>query len=197
MRNDVLRSDLRGASVVTTPGRPGGERAHVTSTMGQRRPGRGQISRHSEPLSYTTLIDEWPLWCDDPQNRSKWEHGNRISIYLFLRTYSRVTSNWVWKGFIPVWQRQPFPFIYAETDFRQTGSAMTSLCVRDRPGQVWARFRSLWMQICFINISAIVSCLLSLNWNWIPTLRDSWANLYLQRFLLRFNLVQLENAKLL
>ena len=106
MRNDVLRSDLRGASVVTTPGRPGGERAHVTSTMGQRRPGRGQISRHSEPLSYTTLIDEWPLWCDDPQNRSKWEHGNRISIYLFLRTYSRVTSNWMWKGFIPVWQRR-------------------------------------------------------------------------------------------
>ena len=27
---------------------------------------------------------------------SLWEH----------RTYSRVTSNWMWKGFIPVWQRR-------------------------------------------------------------------------------------------
>ena len=113
MRNDGLRSDLAALVWWQHPVTPGvhnqrGERrgAHVTSTMGGGSEGRGEIARHSEPLSYTTLIDEWPLWCDDPQNRSKWEHGNRISIYLFLRTYSRVTSNWMWKGFIPVWQRR-------------------------------------------------------------------------------------------
>ena len=82
MRNDVMCSGQICAALVwwQHPAAPG-ERGHTSPAQWVRGGrGHGQISRHSEPLSYTTLIDEWPLWCDDPQNRTKWEHENWISL---------------------------------------------------------------------------------------------------------------------
>ena len=110
MRNDGLRSDLRGASVVTTPGRPGGVRGTRHQHNGSEE--AGAMGKYPGIASlYLTQL--WSMNDHyDVMTLKIEQSGNMRTEYLLtllwcqIIIYSRVTSNWMSKGFIPFWQRR-------------------------------------------------------------------------------------------
>ena len=102
---DVLRSDLRGASVVTTPGTPGGVRGTRHQHNGSEE--AGAMGKYPGIVSlYLTQL--WSMNDHyDVMTLKIEQSGNMRTEYLCqIIIYSRVTSNWMSKGFIPFWQRR-------------------------------------------------------------------------------------------